>query len=169
MSSRPRFTRRNFINIAGAAGIGALGFPAIVRSQSQGRKLNLAAKAAGVATQMGTQIHAGTNYRHVVELVQSGAIGPHPKIAPATMTATFQFPARGSRPPVKLVWYQGQMKPPAWMEKQIPQWPSGHLFIGDKGMLRFDYQKHLLLPENKFAGFVPPSKSIPDSLGHHHE
>lgn len=29
----------------------------------------------GVATQMGTQIHAGDNYRRVVELVQSGAIG----------------------------------------------------------------------------------------------
>ncbi|OAI49926.1 oxidoreductase [Planctomycetaceae bacterium SCGC AG-212-F19] len=27
-------------------------------------------------TQMGTQIHAGTNYRRVVELVQGGAIGP---------------------------------------------------------------------------------------------
>ncbi|MDR3632303.1 MAG: Gfo/Idh/MocA family oxidoreductase [Isosphaeraceae bacterium] len=35
----------------------------------------LAAKAK-VATQMGTQIHAGDNYRRVVELVRSGAIGP---------------------------------------------------------------------------------------------
>ena len=30
---------------------------------------------AGVATQMGTQIHATENYRRVVELVQSGAVG----------------------------------------------------------------------------------------------
>ncbi len=29
-----------------------------------------------VSTQMGTQIHGGDNYRRVVELVQSGAIGP---------------------------------------------------------------------------------------------
>jgi len=29
-----------------------------------------------IATQMGTQIHAGDNYRRVVELIQSGAIGP---------------------------------------------------------------------------------------------
>ena len=34
-----------------------------------------AAQAKGVATQMGTQIHAGDNYRRVVEIVQSGAIG----------------------------------------------------------------------------------------------
>ncbi|MHC5027862.1 MAG: Gfo/Idh/MocA family protein [Planctomycetota bacterium] len=30
----------------------------------------------GVATQMGTQIHAGANYRRVVELIRGGAIGP---------------------------------------------------------------------------------------------
>lgn len=29
-----------------------------------------------LCTQMGTQIHAGNNYRRVVELVQSGAVGP---------------------------------------------------------------------------------------------
>src|SRR5688572_898738 len=29
-----------------------------------------------LATQMGTQIHAGSNYRRVVEVIQSGAIGP---------------------------------------------------------------------------------------------
>ncbi len=36
---------------------------------------NLAAKNPKLATQMGTQIHAGDNYRRAVELVQSGAIG----------------------------------------------------------------------------------------------
>lgn len=35
----------------------------------------MAAKQKRV-TQMGTQIHAGTNYRRVVELIQAGAIGP---------------------------------------------------------------------------------------------
>lgn len=34
------------------------------------------AASAKVATQMGTQIHAGDNYRRVVEMIQSGAIGP---------------------------------------------------------------------------------------------
>ncbi len=35
-----------------------------------------AARARGIATQMGTQVHAGENYRRVVELIQAGAIGP---------------------------------------------------------------------------------------------
>ena len=39
------------------------------------RAIRLAAARAKVATQMGTQIHAGENYRRVVELIQGGAIG----------------------------------------------------------------------------------------------
>ena len=42
----------------------------------EARVIREAANKANVATQMGTQIHAGDNYRRVVELVQSGAIGP---------------------------------------------------------------------------------------------
>ena len=39
------------------------------------RTIREAAAKANVATQMGTQIHAGNNFRRVVELIQSGAIG----------------------------------------------------------------------------------------------
>ena len=41
----------------------------------EARVIAEAAKAKGVATQMGTQIHAQNNYRRVVEIIQSGAIG----------------------------------------------------------------------------------------------
>ncbi|MFN7926334.1 MAG: Gfo/Idh/MocA family oxidoreductase [Blastocatellia bacterium] len=41
----------------------------------EARFIREAAAKAKVATQMGTQIHAGDNYRRVVELIQSGAIG----------------------------------------------------------------------------------------------
>ncbi|MFV1964736.1 MAG: Gfo/Idh/MocA family protein [Pirellulaceae bacterium] len=41
----------------------------------EARQIRLAAAEAGVATQMGIQIHATNNYRRVVELIQSGAIG----------------------------------------------------------------------------------------------
>ena len=195
------------------------------------RQIRQAARAAKVATQMGTQIHAGSNYRRVVELVQSGAIGPvrechvwvgrawglqskeaaerngdivyvtdrpaeaqtppaqldwdlwlgpapvrpynevyfpgpkwyrwwdfgngtmsdlgshwndlpfwalkldapktivasgpmaaHAEIAPATMQATYTYGARGPLPAVTLTFYQGELRPPQWMAKQIPQW-----------------------------------------------
>ncbi|MHB0960572.1 MAG: Gfo/Idh/MocA family protein [Pirellulaceae bacterium] len=42
----------------------------------EARQVRLAAAEAGVTTQMGIQIHAGENYRRVVEIIQSGAIGP---------------------------------------------------------------------------------------------
>lgn len=41
----------------------------------EARVIREAANKAGVATQQGTQIHAGDNYRRVVELIQTGAIG----------------------------------------------------------------------------------------------
>ncbi|MEQ8787870.1 MAG: Gfo/Idh/MocA family oxidoreductase [Pirellulaceae bacterium] len=42
----------------------------------EARTLADLAEEKKLVTQMGTQIHAGDNYRRVVELVQSGAIGP---------------------------------------------------------------------------------------------
>jgi len=42
----------------------------------EARKIREAAARTKVATQMGTQIHASDNYRRVVELIQTGAIGP---------------------------------------------------------------------------------------------
>ena len=42
----------------------------------EARALAQLAKEKNLVTQMGTQIHAGDNYRRVVELIQAGAIGP---------------------------------------------------------------------------------------------
>src|SRR2546423_2180029 len=43
----------------------------LTHSLREARTIMEAAKKAGVATQMGTQIHATGNYRRVVELIQS--------------------------------------------------------------------------------------------------
>lgn len=239
----------------------------------EARVIREAAAKVNVATQMGIQIHSGTNYRRVVELIESGAIGPvrevhvwtsrawglqsaedakkhgdivavqerptevdpvpsgldwdlwlgpaperpfnnvyfpgpkwyrwwewgsgtmsdlgshfndlpfwalqlkapltveasgpapHPDLAPASMQATYEYPARGEMPPVKLTWYQGVNKPKIWLDEGIPQWDNGHLFIGDKGMLLSDYGKYLLLPESQFEDFKLPEPYIPDSPG----
>ncbi len=57
----------------------------------------------------------------------------HPELAPATMTVTYEFPARGSDPPLKLVWYQGEGRPPQFDASKMSD--RAQLFIGDKGML----------------------------------
>jgi predicted dehydrogenase len=48
----------------------------LTHSVYEARRLAELAADANVATQMGTQIHAGDNYRRVVELLRSGVIGP---------------------------------------------------------------------------------------------
>ncbi len=101
--------------------------------------------------------------------VEAHGLPPHPEIAPATMSATYEYGPRGDMPAVKLTWYQGNMKPEIWKSGGIPQWGNGHLFIGDKGMLLCDYDKHLLLPEKVFADYQRPEPTIPRSPGHHKE
>jgi len=244
----------------------------------EARIVTEAARKAGVATQMGTQIHSSSNYRRVVELIHSGAIGPvteahvwvsrswgwqskenaakykdivyvterptesqeppsyldwnlwlgpaparpfhevyfpgpkwyrwwdfgngtmsdlgshwndlpfwalkldapktiesfgpdpHPEIAPASLTAVYEYGPRGDMPACKLTWYQGVHKPQLWKEGVIPEWQNGHLFIGTKGrMLLSDYSKHLLLPEAEFKDFKRPDPWIPESPGHQQE
>jgi predicted dehydrogenase len=243
----------------------------------EARQIRLAAEEAGVTTQMGIQIHAGENYRRVVELIRTGVIGavrevhvwvsrawglqskeaaernkdrvfvtdrpkesmpvpkglhwdlwlgpapyrpfhevyfpgpkwyrwwdfgngtmsdlgshwndlpfwalelrhpltieasgppPHPEIAPASMQATYEYGPRGDLPPVRLTWYQGENKPEIWKEERIPQWGSGHLFIGEKGMLLSSYGKYVLLPEKDFADFQQPDPFLPRVEGHHAE
>jgi predicted dehydrogenase len=94
---------------------------------------------------------------------------PHPEIAPASMSAKYEYVRRGDRGPVALTWYQGTHKPEIWKRGEIPKWDSGVLFIGSKGMLLSDYGKHLLLPQDDFADFQRPEQFIPDSPGHHQE
>jgi predicted dehydrogenase len=47
----------------------------LTHSVYEARTVAETATRAGLATQLGTQIHAGSNYRRVVEIVRSGAIG----------------------------------------------------------------------------------------------
>lgn len=119
--------------------------------------------------------------------VESFGIDPHPEIAPASMTAVYEYGPRegwgplagsssigaagdpGPMPACRLTWYQGDHKPQIWTDGGIPQWANGVLFIGDDGMLLSDYGKHVLLPEEKFQDFQRPEAFIPDSPGQHEE
>ena len=101
--------------------------------------------------------------------IEASGPKPHLEIAPASMQATYEFPARGEMPAVKMVWYQGANKPPHLIEGKIPAWNSGVLFVGDKGMLLSDYSKHALLPEKEFVDFKKPEPFIPKSIGHYAE
>ncbi len=94
---------------------------------------------------------------------------PHPEIAPASMSATYEYGPRGEMPACTMHWHQGSQKPQIWKDGGIPQWANGVLFIGDGGMLLADYGKYVLLPEREFAKFTPPEPFLPESPGQHVE
>ncbi len=64
------------------------------------------AKKMGVATQLGTQIHAGDNYRRVVEIIQARAIGDVTEVHVwvGKGWGGGERPAGGQEPPPNLSW-----------------------------------------------------------------
>lgn len=84
-------------------------------------------------------------------------------------TITFEFPARESMPPVKLVWWEGIREgernlPPVDLFHGVERPDNGILCIGDKGMLFTAHAQggdYKLLPEKNFEGYKEPDKIIP--------
>lgn len=247
-----------------AAGLHVYCEKPLTHTVEEARQVAQAAAKSGKATQMGTQIHASSNYRRVVEVIRSGAIGPvhevhtwvrkvwsgaplgdaqgavpdhvdwenwlgptptrgyQPELLPAKwrgywaygngtlgdmgchhldlpfwaldlrhpesvrasgppvdpirtpeqLTVEYRFGARGSQPPVKVVWSDGDRLPFILKEIDAPQWSAGNLFVGEKGCLLADYSRWMLLPDTdeiNFRNYKPPAPSIPESIGHYRE
>ncbi|MEM8671442.1 MAG: Gfo/Idh/MocA family oxidoreductase [Planctomycetota bacterium] len=102
-----------------------------------------AAKAKGIATQMGTQIHAGDNYRRVVEVIRSGAIGDVKEVHVwvGKGWGGGELPTKTQDPPANLNWdlwlgpapYRpyaaGRYHPAQWRR----WWAFGQGTLGDMG------------------------------------
>jgi hypothetical protein len=102
-----------------------------------------AANAKGVATQMGTQIHAGSNYRRVVEIVQAGCIGDVTEVHVWVSKGWGggERPEGGETPPPNLSWdlwlgpaperpyVPGRYHPAQWRR----WWDFGQGTLGDMG------------------------------------
>ncbi len=101
--------------------------------------------------------------------VQSENEEVNPETYPGWATITWEFPARGDMPPVKLFWYEGHkngqknLPPKELLKGQNPP-GSGSLLVGDKGILYSpnDYgARYLLLPEKDFADYKKPAPRLP--------
>jgi predicted dehydrogenase len=93
----------------------------------------------------------------------------HPEGTPLWLIASWEFPARGDLPPVKVTWHDGGKRPPQQKEHNMPDWPEGVLLVGSDGMLIAHWGKHELHPRQRFAGFQRPPRTIPESIGHAEE
>ena len=88
---------------------------------------------------------------------------------------TFTFPARGDLPGLKLVWYDGGLRPPRpeKLDDEAEMGDNGHLFIGDRGKIlklrRPERQGHALIPESRAAEYGDPPRILERSIGHHKE
>ena len=73
--STPDHTHAFPTALALRAGLAVYTEKPLTHTLEESARLGALAAKAGVPTQMGTQIHAGANYRRVVELIRAGAIG----------------------------------------------------------------------------------------------
>jgi len=83
---------------------------------------------------------------------------------PLASIITYQFPARGKMPPVKIVWYDGGIKParPAELEtgRRMPR--DGIIYKGTKGVMMGSGASGVprLLPDSKMQSYTPPPKTL---------
>jgi len=90
---------------------------------------------------------------------------------PVAEIVTYEFPARGKMPPVKLTWSDGGLMPPRPQEleegRMMGDDGGGALFLGDKGVLMCStYGRNpRLVPESRMKEYKRPEKNIPRSPG----
>jgi predicted dehydrogenase len=80
--------------------------------------------------------------------------------APLASVVTYDFPARGDMPPVRLTWYDGGIQPPC--PNGLPYLPgSGELYVGDEGMML----RNKVFPESRAKKFQDVPKTLPRRSG----
>lgn len=99
----------------------------------------------------------------------------HGETCPPGTIVTYQFPAKGPRPAVRLIWYDGVSRPSRLPELDNEKLPDiGALVIGDKGKIL--YGSHgaaqcRIIPDEKLEEYrqTEQPSSLPKSPGHHAE
>jgi predicted dehydrogenase len=99
--------------------------------------------------------------------VQAASSRVNKETYPLASMVTYEFPKRGELPPLKLVWYDGGLRPPrpAELEDGRTMGDNGILYVGDKGKML----NHALIPETRRKEYGQAPKTLPRSSGHHRE
>jgi predicted dehydrogenase len=93
-----------------------------------------------------------------------------PETYPMSSIVTWDFPARGKLPAVRMHWYDGGLRPPrpeGWPATVEYPW-GGILFHGSKGVLFSKFSGGPMMVGRK-KGFTPPRKTLPRTKGHYLE
>ncbi len=86
---------------------------------------------------------------------------------PLGSMVTYDFPARGEMPPLRLRWYDGGLRPPRipGMDKSVEMGAGGVLYMGAKGQILGDR----ILPDSLNDSYKAPEPYLPSSPGHRQE
>ncbi len=107
------------------------------------------------------------------ESVEASSTHVHDETAPLASLVTYHFPARDELPPVRMIWYDGGIKPPRPEELRSDEtWPvDGVLYVGDRGKIMHTSHggKPTLLPLSRMKGFERPDESLPRVKGSHEQ
>jgi predicted dehydrogenase len=95
-----------------------------------------------------------------------------PETFPMASIVTWDFPARGDLPAVRVTWYDGGLRPPrpsGWPNgKEFPE--DGILFYGADGILFSEFTGGPTIVSGKNSkGFAAPPPSLPRTKGHYQE
>lgn len=105
--------------------------------------------------------------------VEASSTHIHSETAPLASLVTYHFPARGELPPVRMVWYDGGIKPPRPEELEPhEEWPvDGVLYVGDRGKIMHKSHggKPTLLPLSRMNDFQRPDETLPRIKGSHEQ
>jgi len=106
--------------------------------------------------------------------IEATSLDLNPDIHPIASVVTYQFPARGDLPPVKLTWYEGVRAPrPPELEdgRRLGHAEGGSLFKGTKGKLvgGVSGEDPRLIPESRMKEYKLPPKTLPRVEGSHEQ
>jgi hypothetical protein len=98
---------------------------------------------------------------------------PNSETYPIAAIITFDFPARGQQPPVRMTWYDGGLMPATPQEmpagRRLPD--NGVLYVGSKGKMY--HGSHGGMPELLPGVLLEEAKSVPKAMprspGHYEE
>ncbi len=93
-----------------------------------------------------------------------GGTPANPGAYPLAMTARYEFPARGTQPPVTLTWYDGGLLPAPAQDIELPRADGGGgVIIGDQGYLTYEtYGENMrVYPEAAAARALAVPKTLP--------
>jgi len=107
-------------------------------------------------------------------LVEASSTPLNDETTPIASSCHYQFPARGTRPPVDLYWCDGGIRPPRpeclELKRDLPR-AGGSLMVGERGAILSGIWSGSprIVPEQKMRDYALPAPTIPRSRGHHRD